>query len=150
MQYNEFDLSSTGKTVKEHAIMYIITTLTSLANKIEQDIEDKRKEKIAESIPSHQMRISHYRADNEISNKDIMCKICVEIQKCSLVIINISGLNPNVMLEQGIAYGLGKPVIIIKDKKTPAINDLGSIEYIEYDHAYDLMTKLQSIKVKLL
>jgi hypothetical protein len=46
------------------------------------------------------------------------------------------------MLEQGLAYGLGKPVIIIKDEKTKAISDLGSIEYIEYSHAYDLMTKL--------
>lgn len=86
--------------------------------------------------------LSHFKADNEISNKDIMCKICQEIQSCSIAIINISGLNPNVMLEQGLAYGLGKPVIIIKDKLTKAISDLGSVEYIEYQHAYDLQQKL--------
>lgn len=51
------------------------------------------------------MGLYHYRADGEITNKDIMCKICGEIQSCRLVIANISGLNPNVMLEQGLAYG---------------------------------------------
>ena len=84
----------------------------------------------------------HYKADNEITNKDIMCKICQQIQICKMAIINISGLNPNVMLEQGLAYGLGKPVIIIKDKSTNTISDLGSIEYIEYSHAMDLRDKL--------
>ena len=84
----------------------------------------------------------HYKADNEITNKDIMCKICQQIQACKMAIINISGLNPNVMLEQGLVYGLGKPVIIIKDKNTNAISDLGSIEYIEYSHAGDLRDKL--------
>ncbi len=86
--------------------------------------------------------LKHFKADNEISNKDIMCKVCQEIQSCSIAIINISSLNPNVMLEQGLAYGLGKPVIIIKDINTKAISDLGSIEYIEYSHAYDLQQKL--------
>ncbi len=84
----------------------------------------------------------YFRADEEIRNTDIMCKICKEIQSSELIIVNISGLNPNVMLEQGLAYGLGKSVIIIKDVNTKAISDLGSIEYIEYNHAYDLQTKL--------
>ena len=84
----------------------------------------------------------YYKADNEITNKDIMCKICQQIQSYQMAIINISGLNPNVMLEQGLAYGLGKPVIILKDKATKAISDLGSIEYIEYSHAGDLQQKL--------
>lgn len=86
--------------------------------------------------------LSHYRADNDISNKDIMCKICQEIQSSEVVLVNISGLNPNVMLELGLAYGLGKSVIIIKDTNTKAISDLGSLEYIEYLHAHDLQQKL--------
>lgn len=48
----------------------------------------------------------------------------------------------NVLLELGLAYGVGKPVIIIKDTITPAISALGSIEYIEYLHAHDIMQKL--------
>ncbi|WP_196600373.1 TIR domain-containing protein, partial [Pectinatus frisingensis] len=64
----------------------------------------------------------YYRADSNVLNIDIMCKICREIQSCGLVIVNISGLNPNVMLELGLAYGIGKPVIIIKDKNRECVN----------------------------
>ena len=189
MRYNQYDLSSTQKTVREAAVKYFSKTLGSLADKIENDIEEARTKTNERSIPNHQMRkcfklgidqcpvnppfqknrvfiampfdnayydsynygivpalnslgFEHYKADNEISNKDIMCKICTELQSCGLAIINISGLNPNVMLEHGLAYGLGKSVIIIKDKATKAISDIGSLEYIEYEHAYDLMEKL--------
>lgn len=83
-----------------------------------------------------------YRADNEIENRDIMCKICHEMQTSKYLIFNISGLNPNVMLELGLSYGLGKETIIIKDKETKAVSDIASIEYIEYEHAYDLQCKL--------
>mgnify|MGYP001243309537 CR=1 FL=1 len=93
-------------------------------------------------IALDQSGIEHVKADKEISNKDIMCKVCEQIQSCGKVIANISGLNPNVMLELGLAYGLGKDVIVIKDKKTTAISDLGSIEYIEYEHAGELQQKL--------
>lgn len=92
-----------------------------------------------------QKGITYFKADNEVRNKDIMCKICEEIQSCGKVIANISGLNPNVMLELGLAYGLGKNVIVIKDTKTTAISDLGSIEYIEYAHAGELQQKLYQV-----
>lgn len=177
MTVNEYDLSSTQKTVRAATIQYFVSAIDALANKVDADIERERLSKMDEQTPSHQMRkcfklcvdrcpinpelkrnrifvampfaneyldsynygivpaldalgYAHFKADNEISNKDIMCKICGEIQSCSLAIINISGINPNVMLEQGLAYGLGKPVIIIKDKNIKAISDLGKIEYI--------------------
>jgi hypothetical protein len=87
----------------------------------------------------------YYKADDEINNKDMMCKVCGELQSCGRIIVNISGHNPNVMLELGLAYGLGKEVIVIKDKKTSNISDLGSIEYIEYAHAGELQEKLRKI-----
>lgn len=96
-------------------------------------------------IVLEQSGIEHFKADNEISNKDIMCKICEQLQSCGKVIANISGLNPNVMLKLGLAYGLGKEVIVVKDKKTTAISDLGSIEYIEYAHVGELQQKLFSM-----
>lgn len=87
----------------------------------------------------------YFRADEELNNKDLMCKVCFQLQSCGLVIINISGLNPNVMLEQGMAYGIGKPVIILKDSNTAQISDLGCIEYIEYQNAYELHKKLYNV-----
>jgi hypothetical protein len=96
-------------------------------------------------IVLNQKGIEHYKADNEIKNKDVMCKICNELQSCGKVIVNISGHNPNVMLELGLAYGLGKEVIVVKDKKTTTISDLNGIEYQEYAHAHELQQILSSI-----
>ena len=85
---------------------------------------------------------SPYRADEDISSKDIMCKICEQMQICKYLIFNISGHNPNVMLELGLSYGLGKKTIIIKNRETESISDIANIEYIEYKHAKDLSDKL--------
>lgn len=86
--------------------------------------------------------IKYYRADQKISNIDIMCKICHAIQDSEYIIINVSSSNPNVMFELGLAYGLSKQVLIIKDKKTSDISDLKGLEYLEYSHAGDLNQKL--------
>ncbi len=83
-----------------------------------------------------------YKADEDISSKDIMCKICEQMQMCKYLIFNISGHNPNVMLELGLSYGLGKKTIIVKDQETESISDIANIEYIEYKHAKDLCDKL--------
>lgn len=196
MTYDQWDLSSTQKTVKNSTIDVFLNTIDSLADKLEDDIEEDRQNNMEKNSPAHQMRrcfkvdldncpvnppydknkifiampfddayldsynygivlalnalgFRHYKANNEITNKDIMCKVCCEIQSCGIAVINISGLNPNVMLELGLAYGLGKSVIIIKDKSTKTTTDLGSIEYIEYYHAQDLMNKLVDALSKL-
>lgn len=183
----EYELSSTQKTVRTDVARAFAKSIKELANRVDSEMQTEENKETP--IPAHQMRIcfktgargcplhppekknkvfvampfsddykdsyeygikivlsqlgiDHYKADNEISNKDIMCKICCELQSCGKVIANVSELNPNVMLELGIAYGLGKKVIIIKDKKTTTISDLGSVEYIEYSHAGELQQKL--------
>ena len=86
--------------------------------------------------------MSHFKADDRIENRDIMCKICEEIQKAEYLIFNISDLNPNVMLELGLSYGLGKETILVKHKDSNNISDLSNTEYLEYAHAVDLRNKL--------
>lgn len=93
-------------------------------------------------IALNQCGLESFRADEKISNVDVMCKICEQMQICKYLIFNISGLNPNVMLELGLSYGLGKETMIIKDKKTTNISDLANSEYIEYAHAGELQEKL--------
>ncbi len=183
----EYELSSTHKTVRTDVARAFAQSIKELANKVDSQVQTEQNKETP--IPAHQMRVCFktgargcilkppeqknrvfvamsfdddyrdsyeygikivldqlgiecYRADKEITTKDIMCKICYELQRCSRVIANVSGLNPNVMLELGLAYGLGKKVIIIKDKKTKSISDLGSVEYIEYSHAGELQQKL--------
>lgn len=189
-QVQEYELSSTQKTVRIDMANAFMNSVRKFADSIDSEIQAEVNKNI--ETPSHQMRvcfktgakgcplnppekknrvfvampfsdeyrdsyeygiklvldalgIDHFKADNEISNKDIMCKNCRELQSCSKVIANISGLNPNVMLELGLAYGLGKEVIVIKDKKTASISDLGSVEYIEYSHAGELQQKLPKV-----
>lgn len=186
---DEWDYSSTQKTIRPAAIESFTGTLKKLIDNFELEVEHLRRSKQEKKVPYYQLRkcfklnvegcpakpslighkvfigmpfeskyhdsyqygikqaldsygFVHFRADETISNIDIMCKVCQHIQSSRLAIFNISGLNPNVMLELGLAYGIGKPVIIVKDIETKTITDLGSIEYIEYEHAHDLMKKL--------
>lgn len=83
-----------------------------------------------------------FRADERFNNVDIMCKICKALRESEYVIINVSGMNPNVMFELGLAYGLNKKVLLLKDKLTSVISDLKGLEYIEYSHAGDLNKNL--------
>ncbi len=85
-----------------------------------------------------------FRADEKFSTADIMCKICQAIQESQYILINISGQNPNVMFELGLAYGLNKKVFLLKDKQSAEITDLKGLEYIEYAHAGDLANKLRN------
>lgn len=149
----EYELSSTKKTVRFDVASTFVQSIKSLADKIDSEIRDLQNSEAP--IPIHQMRMcfktgakgcplnppekknrvfvamsfsdeykdsyeygiklvldklgfEHYKADNEISNKDIMCKICRELQSCGKIIANISGWNPNVMLELWSCLWFGK------------------------------------------
>jgi len=79
-----------------------------------------------------------WKADEELSNIDIMCKICQAIQESEICIFEVSDWNPNVLFELGLAYGLGKAVIMVKKKGVDVPIDLRGIEYLEYERAKDL------------
>ena len=85
-----------------------------------------------------------FKADEQPSTIDILCKICKGIQESQYIIINISGRNPNVMFELGLAYGLNKTVFLIKDENSSEISDLKGLEYTQYSNATDLALKLQT------
>jgi len=76
------------------------------------------------------------RADDVKSNKAIIQDIWKSICEARLVIADLSGLNPNVMYELGMAHTLGKETILIYqragDVKFPF--DLAHIRRIEYDN----------------
>ena len=74
---------------------------------------------------------------------DITCKICGSLQASRFAIMDISGLNPNVLFEIGLAYGYGKCVIILKDMKTDIPTDLKGFEYVEYSTINSLREKLK-------
>ncbi|MBC7250303.1 MAG: AAA-like domain-containing protein [Anaerolineae bacterium] len=83
-----------------------------------------------------------WRASDAISNIDIMCKVCEGIQSSRYAVINISDWNPNVLFELGLAYGLSKITVIVKDKRSEVPTDLAGMEYIEYASSDELREKL--------
>ena len=83
-----------------------------------------------------------WKADEQISNIDIMCKICQAIQESGYVLANITMWNPNVVFELGLAYGLARNVILIKHKKAEVPVDLRGLEYIEYSTIDELKRNL--------
>lgn len=97
------------------------------------------------------------RADKEHSTIAINCKVCELIQESQFLIGEITERNPNVFLEIGIAYGLGRTVILLisKERMYDIPSDLKGIEYIEYDKnklytefSNFLKEKIQFIKLK--
>ncbi len=88
--------------------------------------------------------LTHFRADEIFECRELVCKICQAIQESTYIIIDLSDNNPNVMFELGLACGLCKPIILLKDIETKVITDLHGIEYIEYKNASDLQSKLRT------
>jgi len=187
---NEYEYSSTKKTVRDSLIDRFKINLNSSMELVNDMIDSEQMKNVNHHVPTNQMRkclklnvegcpkkpnldknkvfvgmpfdnkyldsyeygiklaleslgLRAYKANDQISNQDIMCKICEEMQICKYLIFNVSGLNPNVMLELGLSYGLGKNTIIVKDKETRMISDISNIEYIEYSHAGELNEKLR-------
>lgn len=80
--------------------------------------------------------------DSNLSN-NILGHIVHEIQKSRMVIANISGRNPNVFYELGIAHALGKPVVIVSESLADIPFDVNSNRIMAFDDELDLSNKLK-------
>jgi hypothetical protein len=72
------------------------------------------------------------RADSDLSRPEIWCKICANIQSSRAVIADLSGANPNVFLELGLTWGLGKPFILLTQEIGKLPFDTRSFHVIRY------------------
>lgn len=91
--------------------------------------------------------LTPWRADEHITNIDLLCKICHAIQESRFAVINVTGWNPNVLFEMGLAYGLGKEVLLLKEKEQPVPTDLKGMEYIPYENSDEVKIALKSFFV---
>ena len=73
------------------------------------------------------------RADSDLSKPDIWCKICANMQESRAIIADLSGSNPNVFLELGLAWGLGKPFILLTQDREELPFDIKRYYVIEYE-----------------
>lgn len=53
------------------------------------------------------------KANTDTRKPEVWCTICANIQESRAVIADLSGANPNVLLELGMVFGLGRPFILL-------------------------------------
>ena len=78
-----------------------------------------------------------WRADENMDNVVVMCKICQGIQRARYAVIDISEWNSNVLFEFGLLCGLGKRAILLKNKISKVPTNLRGLEYISYDDNHE-------------
>ena len=78
------------------------------------------------------LRMTCQRADDIWIHTHIIQDVVSLISKAKVVICDLSGRNPNVFYEAGIAHAIGADVILISQHQTDVPFDLQHIRYINY------------------
>lgn len=74
------------------------------------------------------------RGDAELLTIPVVEKVRAQIARADLVIADVSGANPNVMYEVGIAHAMAKPVLFLtQDAPDTTPVDVRQFEFIVYD-----------------
>jgi len=80
-----------------------------------------------------ELNIKCIRGDEIYSKQRIMDDIWASIRSCRFVLAELTGRNPNVLYEIGLAHAIGKPVIIITRNGEDVPFDLKDLRYLFYD-----------------
>lgn len=81
---------------------------------------------------NHQLRVE--RGDHRILTIPLLEKIRIQIREADVIIADITGRNPNVFYELGLAHAQDKPVILITQDSIQEIpSDIRHFEFIKYD-----------------
>ena len=94
--------------------------------------------------------LSFFRANRALLDDVALCELCQELYSCRLAIFNLSGQSPNVMLALGLAYGIGKPVIILQQQADTPLGEMNNEGYIRYSGAANLKASLRTMLPQLL
>ena len=73
------------------------------------------------------------RGDEIYTHQAIVEDIWYSIRKARVVVAELSGRNPNVMYEIGLAHAIGKPIVLITRNEDDVPFDLRALRYVFYD-----------------
>lgn len=90
------------------------------------------------------------RGDEKANQGDIFPQLLRLIVSARVIIANISGRNPNVFYELGIAHALGKPVILLAHSETDVPFDIRSKQIVFYRTNEELRDKLSKMLTRTL
>jgi hypothetical protein len=82
------------------------------------------------------------RGDEKISQGDIFPQLLKMIVEAKVIVANISGRNPNVFYELGIAHALDKQVILLAESKSDVPFDVRSKRIVFYQSNKELRDQL--------
>lgn len=91
-----------------------------------------------------ELGIACKRADNFYESSLIMSNIWREINAAKFIIADLTGRNPNVFYELGLAHVVGKDVILIAEKKDDIPFDLSGVRTIIYGDSPNSWKQLAS------
>lgn len=84
------------------------------------------------------------RADDIWVNDHVIQDVALLICRASIVICDLSGRNPNVFYEAGIAHAIGKNVILLAQSKADIPFDVAAIRHLQYLPNSEGLAKLSS------
>lgn len=90
------------------------------------------------------------RGDEKASHGDIFSQLLRQIVKAKIIVANISGRNPNVFYELGIAHALDKPVILLSHSEKDVPFDVQSKRIVFYGSPEDLHSGLLKMLSRVL
>lgn len=94
------------------------------------------------------------RSDEKFDTPEVVCTICKNIQEASLVLADLTGRNPNVFLEIGLAFGMGKHVVFLSQGSENIPFDAKTFRTLFYDPSsikglkQDIQSLIKNVKSK--
>ncbi len=99
---------------------------------------------VFESLEGQQFQVT--RADDIQNQRSILNDIVVQVAQSDLIIADLTGGNPNVFYELGLAHALGRPVILLTQNIEDVPFDLQTYRLLDYDTHF---VKIRSAKETL-
>lgn len=108
-------------------------------------LEDIYRKGIKETLES--LNWTCGRSKEKFDTPEIVCTICKNAQEAVLIIADLTGMNPNVFLEVGLAFGLEKYVALLSQDSKDIPFDARTFRTIIYDplEIEDLKEKISAL-----
>jgi|GEM_PF-6170442 len=117
----------------------------------QEEFDQELYRKLIQPMVQEATGINCWRATDDQNRRLITDQIYTQIKKAKVCIAEISTLNPNVLIEVGIALALGKQVYLFHDTNTLSSNSipfyLNKVPLDGYANREELKAKLKGVKI---
>jgi hypothetical protein len=96
------------------------------------------------AVPLKDVGYEVRKADSVIDQQSVLSDIVLGIDSADLIVADLTGLNPNVFYELGIAHGLGVPTVLITQSLDEIPFDLKTYRTSVYSTRFDEAEKLKA------